>query len=129
MIRVKPRLTVNKKTGGKFLGYGPGISQRATKKINRELKELTIHKKVRHELRDLAQMLALKLRGLIRYFGRINRHSLGWLMFKVNDRLVRWVRKRFKRFKESWNQARIWLKTVYRSYPNLFVHWSYGYKP
>lgn len=125
----KPRKMKNRKLGGIFLGYGPGISSRASKKINRELRQMTLHKKVRYELSDLAKLLAPKLRGWIQYFGRINLHSLRWLMFRVNDRLARWARKRYKRYKESWKRARLWLKDVYRNFPNLFIHWQYGFKP
>ena len=125
----KPRKAKNRKVGGLFIGFGPGISSKAMKKINGELRQLTIHRRIGMEIQDVAKMLEPKLRGWMQYYGRINLNSLRWLMFKVNDRIARWVRKRYKRFKYSWFKARTWLKSVYGSYPNLFVHWQYGFKP
>jgi hypothetical protein len=42
-------------------------------------------------------------------------------------RIVRWVRKRYKRYRTSLTKACKWLDRVRVQYPNLFYHWQVGY--
>jgi hypothetical protein len=45
----------------------------------------------------------------------------------LRKRLVRWARKRYKRYKTSINRAYKWLERVRKQYPSLFYHWQLGY--
>ena len=124
----KPKQARNR-TGEQFLGYGAVMSSRSKAKITTELRGLGLHRRTRHELSQLAELLAPKLRGWFHYYGRIDKWSFCFLMFRLNERLVKWACKRYKRFKGSRQRARQWLARVYHDFPNLFYHWQQGFTP
>lgn len=130
-LTFKPKKSMNLKTGDIFTGFGPDkISNKSTRKIIDTIREKKLHRKMTTDLPDLAIELANHLRGWINtYFGRFNLRYLRPVMQYLNDRLVAWAHKRYKRFKRSWWQARLWLRQIYHDYPNMFVHWKYGFKP
>jgi group II intron reverse transcriptase/maturase len=125
----KPRKAQNKKTGKRFTSFGPGLSTRSGKKITETIRTMHLHRRMDCELETLATHLVARLRGWLNYFGRVNKWSLRKVMKGLNDRLVRWVSKRYKRFKGSMKRAGRWLKEVSQSYPNLFLHWAHGFTP
>ncbi|MBT8245339.1 MAG: 3'-5' exonuclease [Winogradskyella sp.] len=44
--------------------------------------------------------------------------------------LVKWVRNKYRRFRRKhWFFAYKWLREIAKHYPNLFVHWQYGFTP
>jgi hypothetical protein len=46
---------------------------------------------------------------------------------RVDFHLRKWVRRKFKRFKQKPNGAREWLARVIRTNPALFAHWPFLY--
>jgi RNA-directed DNA polymerase len=126
----KPKAAKNLKTGKLFTGYGPAkIGGKSTKKILDTIRSKYLHRRVTAELPHLSRELEAHVRGWINYFGKINMRSLQTVMRYLNGRLVEWAVKRYKRFHRSTWQARQWLREVCRDYPNLFVHWQYGFVP
>ena len=130
-LTFKPKKSMNQSTGKIFTSFGPDkISKKSTKKIIDTIREKRLHRKTTAELPDLAKELRAHLQGWINtYFGRFNLNFLRPMMRYLNDRLTSWVCKKHKRFKKSMQRARTWLREVYRDFPNLFVHWQYGFKP
>jgi RNA-directed DNA polymerase len=130
-LTFKPKKSKNLKTGKIFIGFGPDkISKKSTKKIIDTIRSKKLHRRMRSELPDLAKEMADHLHGWINsYYGRFNLQLLTPMMQHLNDRLVSWACNRYKRFGRSSWQARLWLREIYRDYPNMFVHWKYGYKP
>ena len=45
----------------------------------------------------------------------------------LHQRLVRWARKRYKRYKTSLKRGFQWLKRVQEQYPTLFYHWQFRF--
>ena len=129
-LTFKPKKAMNQKTGKIVTSFGPDkISKNSIRKIIGTIRSKKLHKKMTSTLADLARELAGHVRGWINYFGKININFLGRVMRYLNDRLVRWACKRYKRFKRSSRQAQRWLVSIYKNYPNMFVHWQYGFKP
>jgi len=115
---------------GRFgLGYGPAISTKSQKKMAQYFRKMKLHRAVNVELTKLARDLAPRLRGWINYFGEFRRWSMHRVFRVLNDRLVSWVRNKYKRLRDSIVQARKMLKEIARNYPNLFIHWQYGFLP
>lgn len=125
----KPRM-IKTKSGKFYRGFTPGISKKSQKVINQTMYKLRLHRMVHLQLSDLANIIAAKLRGWINYYGRIRMSELRGVMRNLNFRLAKWVRNKFKRFrKRSKRHAYEWLRNVSIHYPNLFVHWQYGFLP
>ena len=128
-IRFKPRKAKNRKTGEIFTDFGPdSISKKSLKKILDRVKD-KLHRKERLRIEELSEELAAPVRGWINYFGKINMRILQPVMNTINGRIIKWAVNRHKSLNGSSKQARKWLRSIYRDYPNMFVHWRYGFKP
>jgi hypothetical protein len=46
-----------------------------------------------------------------------------------NEKLAHWVKNKYKTCRRSINKGKAKLKEIYQDFPNLFVHWRYGYRP
>ena len=112
-----------------FLGFGPVMSRKSATKMIAEIRGLGLHRRTNSEITTLAELVKSKLTGWFQYYGRLDKWSLSYVMFKLNERLIKWASKRFKRFKRSKLKARKWLINLSRDFPNLFYHWQLGFKP
>ncbi len=124
----RPRKSRNR-IGKLFLGFDLGISNKAKKQIRAELRGLRLHRRTRTSLGDLAALLNPKLAGWLSYYGKFRPYLLGVLWEEVDEHLLKWARKRHKRFKGSTRRSRAWLKQVYQADRTLFVHWQLGTGP
>ena len=115
--------------GGLWVGYCARISPKAKKHIVSEIRRYNIHRSTPIELTGLAQRLAPKLRGWIHYFGAFRPSALREVFSVLNERLVRWCTNKYKPYRRHLKEARQKLKEICKDYPNLFVHWQYGYTP
>lgn len=123
----QPRTTKSKKTGRLFLGYDCAISIKSRKRIADILENLEIEKLSYKSIVGIAQFLNPKIRGWINYYGRYRGYELSKVFRCLHSRLVRWARKRYKRYRTSLNRAFLWLHRVRKQYPNLFYHWEVGF--
>ena len=125
----KPRM-VKGYFGNIHLGFTPSISRRNQKRINQILFKLKLHRMVHLRLSDLAGIIADRLRGWIYYYGKVRMSELHYVFRFLNIRLAKWVRNKYRRFRRKhWFYAYKWLQETAKHYPNLFVHWQYGFKP
>lgn len=125
----KPRVT---KTKGKtILGFTPAISQKSRVRIATELKKMDFHRWVHHPISKIAELLKLKIRGWINYYGKFRMSEMRKLFRVLHARITKWIRNKYRRFrKKPWYTAYKHLQTLSRSYPNLFEHWQYeGFRP
>lgn len=125
----KPR--VIKERGKIKLGFTPAISQKSIKRISRELYKLNIHRMVHFPITKLAEILKLKIRGWLNYYGKFRKSEMRKLFNVLHVRLTKWVRNKYRRFRRKhWYNAYKYLQQVAKSYPNLFEHWQYeGFRP
>ena len=125
----RPRMEMK---GGKFrMGFSPAISQKSISRITAELFKMKIHRWVHFPLDKIANLLRLKIRGWLNYYGVFRKSEMRRLFKVLNQRLVKWVRNKYKRFKRKhWYYALKHLKGIAKSYPNMFEHWKYeGFRP
>jgi len=118
----KPRRTVSNR-GAIFLGFNPGVSKKSLKRMNTVIKQSVVFKSTQCGITDIARELNPKIRGWLNYYGKYRRSDLNRLWEILNNRLIRWARKRFKRLKRSTRLASKWIRGVYNSNPSLFLHW------
>jgi len=117
------------KTGETWVGYTARISRKAMKHIVTEIKKYNIHRSTGKELSGIAQRLDSQLRGWIQYFSKFRPSALQEVFSVLNDRLVHWYTNKYKRYRRRKKLAREKLKEICKDFPNLFVHWQYGYTP
>jgi hypothetical protein len=63
------------------------------------------------------------LRGWINYYSHFYKSAMHNSLRRVDFHLRKWVRRKFKRFKQKPKGAREWLAHVIRTNPALFAHW------
>ena len=120
----QPRTAKSKKTGKLFLGYDCAISIRSRKRIADRLGELKIETLSFKSIVGIAQYLNPMIRGWVNYYGKFRGYELSKIFQLLRNRLVRWARMRYKRYKTSLNRAFKWLDRVRKQYPYLFYHWK-----
>jgi RNA-directed DNA polymerase len=122
-----PRTAKSKRTGKLFLGYDCAISISSRKRLADKLEELDIINMSFKSIVGIAQKLNPYIRGWINYYGRYRGYELSRVFYLLRCRLVRWARKRYKRYRNSLNKACKWLDRVRKQYPHLFYHWQLGF--
>jgi RNA-directed DNA polymerase len=69
------------------------------------------------------------IQGWINYYGKFYKSAMYPLFQHLNRKLVFWLRRKFKRFKNHGHRALQWLGRIAKQKPNLFAHWRLGIKP
>ena len=123
----QPRSTKSRTTSGMFLGFDCAISISSRKRIADKLGELRVEKMSFKSIVGIAQYLNPMIRGWISYYGKFRISMLHKVFRLLNQRLVRWARKRYKRYKTSLKRGFRWLKRVQEQYPTLFYHWQFRF--
>ena len=125
----KPRIV--KERGKIKSGFSPAISQKSITRIARELTKMGFHRWVHFPISRIAELLRLKIRGWINYYGKFRMSEMRKVFRLLHIRLVKWIRNKYRRYrKQRWGNAYKYLQSLSRSYPNLFEHWQYeGFRP
>jgi hypothetical protein len=63
------------------------------------------------------------------YYGRFYRSKCVQVLRHLNNALVRWAMRKFKRFRRRERAATHWLGRIARRDKRLFVLWQLGIKP
>ncbi len=121
----RPRRCVNP-NGQVHPNFLPAISRDSMKEINRRIRSWHIQLKSDKTLLDFSRMFNPILRGWHAYFGRFYPSALGKIWNNFNGYLVRWVRRKFKRFFRHKRRSRRFLARFARAHPDLFIHWRLG---
>jgi RNA-directed DNA polymerase len=123
-----PRSSVNRQ-GRVYTGFLPAISKSSKKEICRRIRSWHLQLKSEHTLEGLADLFNPEIRGWFNYYGKFYPSALRDIWDNLNDYLLRWVMRKYKRFKRSKRQARIFLENFACNNPTLFAHWKHGMLP
>ena len=121
----RPRLAKNRH-GQFFVGFLPAVSNDAVKAISQEIRSWRINVHSDKSLGAIASFVNPKVRGWCTYYGRFYKSWLYRPLKRINEYLVRWARRKYKRLRTSAPKAWRWLRDVQRRAPTLFAHWAFG---
>jgi RNA-directed DNA polymerase len=124
----RPRLS-RSKFGKHFVNFSPAVSDDAKKAIGREIRSWRINCRSDKTLSDLARMFNPIVQGWINYYGRFYKSMLYPVLRRINEYLIRWAMRKYKRLRGHLTRAVEWLAGVARREPNLFAHWRFGVRP
>ena len=124
----RPRLAKNR-WGKHFVSFLPAVSKDAVKAMSREIRSWHIARRSDKSLTDLAQMFNSIVQGWINYYGRFYKSMLYPLLRRINEHLVRWACRKYKRLRRRERRAKELLARAAQRYPGLFAHWRFGLKP
>lgn len=117
------------RTGKYFNSFSPAISRDSAKRIRHKMREWNLGRWTNAEFEDIAGKCNSPSRGWWNYFGAFYPSSLKRVIGHLNDILVIWAVRKYKRFKGSKRKARKWLRGVSERLPSLFYHWQLGILP
>ena len=124
----RPRAALNRQ-GQRFVNFMPAISAKALKKIHEEMRAWKLHVRTPATLEDLAQIVNPPVQGWYSYYGRFYKSVLKSHLRHINIYLVRWVMRKYKRFRRHQTRAKERLRGVYNRNPTLFMHLRLGLNP
>ncbi|WP_030186033.1 group II intron reverse transcriptase/maturase [Streptomyces sp. NRRL S-813] len=110
--------------GRNFCAFLPGISKDALKKISREVRSWRLHRRMDQTFHELARWVNPIVRGWMQYYGAYYRSGLYHLLQRINAYLLRWIRKKYRRFRNFKKSFACWQR-ITRQYPRLFAHWAW----
>jgi len=124
----RPRLS-RSKHGKRFVSFTPAVSAEARKEIGQRIRNWHLHKRSDETLEDLARMANAIVRGWINYYGRFCPSALHPPLRRINEYLIRWAERKYKRLLGRTRRAKEFLVGVARREPTLFAHWRWGLVP
>jgi RNA-directed DNA polymerase len=124
----RPRLSKNK-FGKHFVNFSPAVSGEAKTRMRREMRRWRVHLRSDKTLTDLALMFNRQLQGWINYYGRFYKSMLYPVFRHLNEILVRWAMRKYKRLRRRPRRARGFIADVARRQSGLFAHWRFGVRP
>ncbi len=124
----RPRLAKTR-WGKHFVNFLPAVGRDAITAMGREIRSWHIARRSDKSLTDLARMFNSIVQGWINYFGRFYKSMLYPLLRRINDHLVRWAMRKYKRLRRREQRARELMAEASRRSPQLFAHWRFGLKP
>jgi group II intron reverse transcriptase/maturase len=119
----RPRRAKNRR-GKLFVGFTPAISNRAKKSICDTMRRWKMHRQTDKSLDELARVVNPVLRGWINYYGRFYKSALYRVFQHLNNILVQWASRKYKRLRGYDQRASQWLQGIFHRQPKLFAHWQ-----
>lgn len=118
----RPRCA-RRKNDKMFVGFLPAISDDAAKKIRRTIKRWRIHLWSGTHLTEIAREINSTVHGWVNYYGRFYPSWLAKSLNGINEYLMRWAMRKYKRLKGRRMRAWEFLAGVCAREPKLFAHW------
>ncbi len=119
----RPRQSMNCK-GRLFTSFSPAVSDKAAKAMRSTIRRWKLHHRGDLSLDDLVRWTRSVIRGWVSYYGRFYPSALQLALSSLDDFLVRWVQRKYKRLKGHKSRAWDWLARLRSRQPNLFPHWN-----
>jgi RNA-directed DNA polymerase len=110
----------------RFVSFIPAVSDRAAKRMRQEVRRWRLHLRSDLELDDIAGWVRPILVGWVRYYGRFYPSRLREQLRTIDAFIVRWVSRKYRRFRGHTVMIWDWLRSLRRRNPNLFAHWTLG---
>jgi hypothetical protein len=121
-ITFKPRTAINRQRK-LFTSFSPAVGDKAAKAMRHEIRGWGLDRLSRYSLGELRERLRPKLGGWVRYYGLFHPSTLQCALRTLDDHLVRWAQRKYKRLHGHITRAWTWLNELKRRAPMLFPHW------
>ncbi|WP_407921363.1 group II intron maturase-specific domain-containing protein [Aidingimonas lacisalsi] len=95
--------------------------------MHETLRRMNINRATWADLRQLADWLNPMVRGWVTYYGKFYPQPLERALVKIDLRLGRWARNKYKRLRGHKRRSWAWVKKVRTAQPTLFVHREFVY--
>jgi group II intron reverse transcriptase/maturase len=122
----RPR-SAKRRDGKRWTSFLPAISASAKKRIRQEIRKWNLPRHTSISLNELARRYNPQIRGWMNYYSHFYKSALYRLYDHIDQKLVRWAQRKYRKLAGKPTRAREWLQKVVSRQPRLFVHWlAYG---
>jgi len=112
------------------VGFLPAVSKDAMKSMARVIRSWRLGRWTALSFQEIAALINPVVAGWINYYGRFYKSRLmHFLEQRINPFLVKWARRKYKRFRRAPRKARRQLAAIASVYPGMFAHWKHGALP
>lgn len=118
----RPRRSMNR-NGKLFVSFAPAVSDKAAKAMRETVRRWKLHHRNDLALVDIAKRTRPVLLGWVRYYGYFHRSALRGALRTLDEFIVRWAQRKYKRLRGHTMGAWDWLRRVKARQPSLFAHW------
>jgi RNA-directed DNA polymerase len=125
----RPRKAKNSKTGQIFTAFSPAISKKAMMKIKTEIRSWNLNCQTHLGIEQIAERINPIVSGWMNYYTRFGKSEFWKVTSYLNDKLSRWVKRKYKRFRTKLGKAYEWLVECAAHNRQMFSHWMGGYIP
>lgn len=125
----RPRLSYSVAKGEYFVNFSPAVSKTSIKAMSYKMKRWKVNLRSSQSLEEFSKEYNPVLRGWWHYYGYFYKSAMGVIFNQFNKMLVKWTKKKYKRFHRSKTQASIWLTMIAKRKRGLFIHWQLGIFP
>lgn len=112
-----------------FVSFSPAVSRDAIKRISKTIRSWRLNLRSDLSFSELIQKINTYTRGWINYYGRFYKSALYSTLRRINDYLVRWAMRKYKRLKHRRKQASALLEDIAKRHPRYLAHWQFGAVP
>jgi RNA-directed DNA polymerase len=112
-----------------FVGFTPAASKSAIKAMSATIRGWKLQLWSSSSLEDIARRINPVIRGWLNYYSRYYRSALYPILRQIQNALVRWAMRKYKRLRGHWHKATHWLGRIARREPRLFASWGFGFRP
>jgi RNA-directed DNA polymerase len=118
----RPR-SAKRRDGKIWTSFLPAISASAKKRIRQAIREWNLPRQTSVSLNELARRYNHQIRGWMNYYSHFYKSALYQLYDHIDQKLVRWAQRKYRKLAGKPTRAQAWLKKVVSRQPRLFVHW------
>lgn len=124
----RPRFSKSRE-GKYYIAFSPAVSTAAGKAMRQQSRRWNLHLRSELSLEEISRITSPVIRGWINYYARFYKSALYPTLRHLNDILVRWAMRKFKRLRFHLTRAVYWLGRIAKRQPQLFPHWQFGARP
>jgi hypothetical protein len=125
----QPRRAKNR-WGQHFVSFLPAMSAKAAKSVRGTVRGWRMAAtRNNQKLEDLAKLMNPMVRGWMNYYGRFYRSKCVQVLRYLNEKLVAWACRKYKRFRRRERAATHWLGRIAKRDPHLLALWQLGVTP
>jgi group II intron reverse transcriptase/maturase len=110
--------------GKLFVSFAPAVSEKAAIAIRHRIRRWRLHHRNDLALEEVARWTRPMVMGWVRYYGRFQASVLRGALRTLDDFVVRWAQRKYKRLRAHKGRAWQWLGRIHARQPNLFAHWA-----
>lgn len=119
----KPRSAVRKAGGRVFTTFTPAVSERAVAAMRRTVRGWNLSRRNNQSLAQVVEDIGPTLRGWVRYYGAFRPSTLYRMLRSIDEQIVTWARRKYKRLAKHRHRAWEWLRGLQSREPRLLPHW------